>query len=170
MPEIFGVTGWKNSGKTTLVTRLIEEFRRRDLVVSTIKHASDDFEIDQPGTDSDRHRASGAQEVAIISNAKWALIHQTPNATSAPSLETMLGKMAPCDLVLVEGFKSSAIPKIECIRIGTSDSEPIWMSNKSVVALATDEETDTGERPQFHLDEIDRIADYISQLTGLHNP
>lgn len=167
MTEIFGVTGWKNSGKTTLVVRLVEEFARRGFRVSTVKHAHDGFDIDHEGTDSYRHRLAGAGETAIISSARWALIHEVRSSGAAPTLDTILAKLAPCELVLVEGFKNTTIPKIECIRQETVDGPSVWQQNASVVALATDHEIADCPLPQIDLDDTETIADHIAQKTGL---
>ncbi len=167
MAEIFGVTGWKNSGKTTLVTRLVAHFVSKGLRVSTIKHAHESFDVDHAGTDSYEHRAAGAHEVAIASPKRWAILHETESAGAAATLDTMIAKLSPCDLVIVEGYKSSAIPKIECIREGSSRDEPIWKSSTSVVALASDHVIEDCPLPQFRNDAVEDMADYMVQLLGL---
>lgn len=167
MSKVFGITGWKNSGKTTLVAKLVTEFTSRGFRVSTIKHASKHFEIDKPGTDSHAHRSAGAMEVAIISDTKWAIIHETPLPSQTISLNAMLAKLAPCDLVIVEGFKSSDVPKIECQRGKESNEKAIWQSNRSIVALACEYNDSDCQLPQFSLDDIPGIADYIAQTSGL---
>ena len=106
MNEVFGITGWKNSGKTTMVESLVAEFTKRGFTVSTVKNASEDFDVDHPGTDSFRHRHAGARETAIVSPKRWALMSNTPETGKAPSLDALLKKLGPCDLVLVEGFKN----------------------------------------------------------------
>ncbi|MYI91600.1 MAG: molybdopterin-guanine dinucleotide biosynthesis protein B, partial [Rhodobacteraceae bacterium] len=117
--NILGIAGWKNSGKTTLVRSLITELTNRNIRVSTLKHAHHDFDIDQPGTDSYKHRKAGAQEVLIVSPRRWALIHEETEV-SKPDLTTMLGKLEDTDLVLVEGFKSLSFPKLEIRREDSS--------------------------------------------------
>ena len=112
---VFGVTGWKNSGKTTLLTRLVSEFTRRGYRVSTVKHAHHDFDIDKPATDSFRHREAGASEVMIVSGNRWALMHEL-RGDDEPPLEAALQRLSPCDLVLVEGYKREGHPKIEARR------------------------------------------------------
>ena len=168
MNAVFGITGWKNSGKTTLVAALVAEFTRRGLRVSTVKHAHDSFSVDHKGTDSFAHTQAGAMEVALVSRKRWALMHELQDGTEKPTLETMLSKLAPCDLVLVEGFKASAIPKIECIRSATAKDEPIWQDNDSIVALASDGPVDAGVLAVLDLNSVPEIADYIIQKIGLH--
>ena len=112
---VIGIVGWKKSGKTTLVARLIEEFTRRGLKVATVKHAHHDFQIDDEETDSARHRRAGAAQVAVVSARRWALIGELGDAPE-PDLAEVIGWLGPCDLVIVEGYKSAAIPKIEARR------------------------------------------------------
>src|SRR5512145_1284675 len=99
----FGIVGRKNSGKTHLVTRLVRLATARGLRVSTIKHAHHEFDVDRPGKDSYLHREAGAHEVLVASAARWALMHEHRGAVE-PSLQDLLARLAPCDLVLVEGF------------------------------------------------------------------
>ena len=114
MPHrVFGITGWKNSGKTTLTERLVTALSDRGFRVSTIKHAHHGFDIDHAGTDSFRHRAAGAGEVAVVSARRWALMHEL-RGEDEPLLAQVLETLAPCDLVLVEGYKRDPHPKIEC--------------------------------------------------------
>ena len=108
--RIFGLAGWSGSGKTTLMTALIPEFVSRGLTVSTIKHAHHAFDIDQPGKDSWRHRQAGAREVMVASGQRWALMHELRGAAE-PSLDELLARMTPVDLVLVEGFKHHPSPE-----------------------------------------------------------
>ena len=100
--RVFGITGWKNSGKTTLAERLVTELTSRGWRVSTIKHAHHAFDIDKEGTDSFRHRAAGASEVAIVAGSRWALMHEL-RGEEEPSLDEIVARLAPCDIVLVEG-------------------------------------------------------------------
>ena len=109
--KIFGITGWHNSGKTTLVKNLIPVLEKRGLTVSTVKHAHHNFEVDKPGKDSYEHRLAGAQEVIISSRNRWALIHEQKNQTE-PGLPELLDKLMPVDLVLIEGFKKADHSKL----------------------------------------------------------
>ena len=106
--RVFGVTGWKNAGKTTLVERLVAEFVRRGWTVATVKHAHHAADIDRPGTDSFRHRAAGATEVALVGGLRYAIMREQGD----PGLAEVLARLAPADLVLVEGFKGERHPKI----------------------------------------------------------
>ena len=112
---VFGIGGWKNSGKTTLTERLVAEFTRRGLRLATVKHAHHDFDIDKEGTDSFRHRRAGAREVAIVSGRRWALMHELDGETE-PTLDAIVARLSPADLILVEGFKRGSHPKIEVRR------------------------------------------------------
>ena len=121
--RVFGITGWKNSGKTGLAARLVTEFTRRGYRVSTVKHAHHDFDIDKPGADSFRHREAGAHEVAIVSGTRFAIMHELRDAPE-PALADILTRLAPCDLVLIEGYKREPIPKIEARRLEAKNREP----------------------------------------------
>ncbi|MEM6387007.1 MAG: molybdopterin-guanine dinucleotide biosynthesis protein B [Pseudomonadota bacterium] len=158
--RVWGITGWKNSGKTGLVERLVAEFTRRGLTVSTIKHAHHSFDIDHPGRDSFRHRDAGAKEVLLSSEKRWALMHETNNEGEA-SLDALLKKLAPCDLVLVEGFKHEPHPKIETYR-GETEQELIAHENTTIRAIASDTQVTSNGRPVFNLDDTLGIADFIS--------
>ena len=163
---VFGVTGWKNSGKTTLVTRLVEEFTRRGLVISTVKHAHHDFDIDKPGTDSFRHREAGAREVMIVSGHRWALMHEL-RGEAEPPLAAALNRLSPCDLVLIEGYKRENHPKIEARRAAAAKTELLAPSDPSILAIAADHATECSGRPFFALDDIAGIADFIAAAVSL---
>ncbi|MGD9915890.1 MAG: molybdopterin-guanine dinucleotide biosynthesis protein B [Rhizobiaceae bacterium] len=165
-PHVLGITGWKNSGKTTLTERLVSELTRRGYAVSTVKHAHHDFDIDQPGTDSFRHRTAGAREVAIVSDRRWALMHEL-RGEDEPPLAAVLARLSPCDLVLVEGYKREAHRKIEVRRLAAKDTAPRTAVDPAIVAVAADHAI-TGERvPVFSLDDIDAIAGFVETLLGL---
>lgn len=164
--RIFGITGWKNSGKTTLTEGLVAEFRRRGKRVSTIKHAHHEFDIDREGTDSFRHRAAGAGEVAIVSGRRWALMHELEGATE-PTLDEVIGKLAPCDIILVEGYKQEAHRKIEVRRLGARETKPLAGTIPNVMAIAADHPVIGGHLPAFALDDVASIADFIAAVTGL---
>jgi molybdopterin-guanine dinucleotide biosynthesis protein B len=164
--RVFGVTGWKNSGKTTLLTRLVSEFARRGFNVSTVKHAHHEFDIDTPGTDSFRHREAGASEVVIVSGNRWALMHELRDEAE-PSMEDAIARLSPCDLVLVEGYKREAHPKIEARRKESARAATLAPDDPSILAVASDHESDTGALPRFDLDDIAGIADFIQAQTKL---
>ena len=160
-PPLIGVAGWKNSGKTTLAVRLIEEFTRRGLRVASVKHAHHAFQIDDGETDSARHRRAGSQQVAIVSSQRWALVTELAG-TPEPDFADVLASLAPCDLVIVEGYKSAAIPKIEARRLASSDRRPLSDDDPCVIAIAADHEVEGSTLPVFGLDDIVVIADFIA--------
>lgn len=164
--RVFGITGWKNSGKTTLTERLVTELTGRGWKVSTIKHAHHDFDIDKPGTDSFRHRQAGASEVAIVSGRRWALMHEL-RGEDEPTLDEVLGRIAPCDMVLVEGYKREGHLKIEARRIETKDRSPLAPNDPSIVAVAADHQVEGENIPVFGIDDIRAIADFIEQRLDL---
>ncbi len=164
--KVFGVTGWKNAGKTGLVERLVAEFTARGLKVATIKHAHAGFDLDQPGTDSARHRAAGASEVLISSERRWALQHELSAEEEEPDLDALLAKLSPADLVLVEGFKRAHHPKIEAHRAETGHPL-IAPDNPTVRAVAADSAVDTGGCPRLDLNDTGAITDFISGELGL---
>ena len=166
MNRVFGVTGWKNSGKTTLVEKLVAELSRRGWTVSTVKHAHHAFDIDQPGTDSFRHRAAGAREVAVVSGNRWALMHELRDEDE-PELAEVLSRLSPCDLVLVEGYKREGHMKIETRRLQAKDHAPLFESDPQILAVAADHPVDACPLPVFDLDDIVAIADFIEIATGL---
>jgi molybdopterin-guanine dinucleotide biosynthesis adapter protein len=133
--RVFGIVGRKNSGKTHLVTRLVRLATLRGLRVSTIKHAHHDFEVDVPGKDSWLHREAGAHEVLVASAQRWALMHEHRGAPE-PSLEHLLARLAPCDLVLVEGFKREVGLRIEVYRAACGQP-PLALDDAGISAVAT---------------------------------
>lgn len=163
---VIGVAGWKKSGKTTLVERLIVEFTRRGLKVSTVKHAHHDFQVDDKATDSARHRRAGAVQVAIVSSSRWAIVTELRDAPE-PSLRDVLNKLEPCDLVLVEGYKSAPIPKIEARRREGRPGPSLAAGDANVIAIASDHEIAKCTLPVFALDDVAAIADFILKTVGL---
>ena len=164
--QIYGLAGWSGSGKTTLVTRLLPALLQRGITVSTIKHAHHAFDVDQPGKDSYRHREAGATEVMISSQNRWALMHELRGAAE-PSLEQLLRHMSPVDLVIVEGFKRAAVPKLEIYRAALG--KPLLAPEDSdIVAIASDlPVAGLGSLPRFALDDIGAIAEFIIAHLGL---
>lgn len=158
--KVWGITGWKNAGKTGLMERLVSEFTRRGLMVSTVKHAHHAFDVDQKGKDSYRHRVAGAQEVLISSLDRWALMHELRGAEEA-SLDMLLRKLTPVDLVLVEGFKTEPHPKIEAHR-GDTRQPLIALEDKTIRAIASDSGAVAPDRPTFDLDDTGSIANFIA--------
>jgi molybdopterin-guanine dinucleotide biosynthesis protein B len=163
---VFGITGWKNSGKTQLVVSLVDEFTSRGFKVSTVKHAHHNFDIDKPGADSYRHREAGAMEVALVSGRRWALMHEL-RQEEEPPLEDILARLAPCDLILIEGYKRENHPKIEARRIETSDRGPLAVSDPNILAIAADHDLPDEVLPVFDLDDVPAMADFIQTHLGL---
>lgn len=159
--KIWGVVGWKNSGKTGLMERLVSEFVARGLKVSTVKHAHHTFDVDHAGKDSHRHRVAGATEVLLSSRNRWALMHEIRDHEEE-ALEMLLSKLAPVDLVLVEGYKRDRHPKVEAHRSETGQ-DLIAPGDHTVRAIASDSGIVAEGRPTFHLDDTKAIADFISE-------
>ncbi len=162
--KIYGVTGWKNSGKTGLMERLVSEFVKRGFSVSTIKHAHHSFDVDRSGKDSHRHRVAGAREVMLSSRNRFALMHELRDEEE-PSLEVLLAKLSPVDLVLIEGFKRDRHPKIETCRAVTG-TDLIATNDPTIHAVASDVAM-TLDRPVFDLDDTAAIADFIQSEVAL---
>ncbi len=154
--KIFAIVGWKNSGKTGLVERLVSEFCDRGVAVSTAKHAHHAFLGDRRGTDSFRHKAAGAREVLIASDNRWAVF----GSGMEIGLREMFGKLTQVDLLLLEGFKSEDFPKLEAYRSETS-VEPIARRDRSVLAVASDVALIGLDVPVFDLDDTGAIADFV---------
>ncbi|HEY9040184.1 MAG TPA: molybdopterin-guanine dinucleotide biosynthesis protein B [Roseovarius sp.] len=166
--KIYGVTGWKNAGKTGLVERLVAEITGRGLTVSTVKHAHHNFDVDQPGRDSYRHRAAGAGEVLLVSSSRVALMQELRGAPEPP-LADLLTRLSPVDLVLIEGYKRDRHPKIEAWR--TSAGNPlIAPGDPTIRAIAADNPADVApkvDRPVLDLNDTSGIADFILREVGL---
>ncbi len=163
-PGIFGIVGWKNSGKTTLTERLVAELVARGHTVSTVKHAHHAFDIDHENTDSYRHRMAGAGEVAIVSTKRWALMHESRDGNE-PSLAEILARLAPCDIVIIEGYKREDHPMIEARRQEARDTAPMTATNPNIVAIAADHAIPGESLPVFALDDIAAIADFVEACT-----
>lgn len=169
-PPLFGVAGWKNSGKTTLMVGLIGELARRGYAVSVIKHAHASFEIDHQGRDSFKMREAGACQVALSSPRRFAVMRELGGAPEM-SFAEIAAYAGPCDLVLVEGFKREAFPKIEIRREGAASREPLHGAFPQIVAIASDRpDTETESLPVFHLDDIAGLADFVVAQLGLKQP
>lgn len=162
--KVVGLCGWSGSGKTTLLEQLITRLRLAGQRVSVIKHAHHEFDIDHPGKDSWRHRHAGCAEVLISSSRRWALMHELRGAAE-PSLKDQLKQLSPCDLVIVEGYKSAPIPKVEVHR-KLSGAPLLYLDDSHIVAVATDESLAT-ELPQFGLDDAEGVARFIIRHLGL---
>ncbi len=162
--NIYGVVGWKNAGKTGLMERLVTEIAGRGFSVSTVKHAHHTFDVDHPGKDSHRHRVAGATEVLLASRNRFALMHELRD-TPEPPLAALLDRLSPVDLVLIEGYKRDAHPKIEAHR-AINGNPLIAPDDPTIRAVASDTPL-TLDRPVFDLDDTGAIADFILSEVGL---
>ena len=167
--RIFGITGWKNSGKTTLVAALVTELGRRGLTVSTVKHAHHSFDIDREGTDSWKHRKAGTKETLLVSGVRWALMHEFHDEEEPP-IEAMLEKMAPCDIILIEGYKRESHAKIEVIRGVSGKDSPRWPEDETIVAIAAENRQEGCTLPCFSPDDVAGIAGFIITHCGIDLP
>jgi molybdopterin-guanine dinucleotide biosynthesis protein B len=159
--KLLGITGWKNSGKTTLTERLVAELVARGHRIATVKHAHHAFDIDHEGRDSFRHRKAGAFEVAVVSSKRWALIHELEHEADEPPLDFVLSKMAPADLTLIEGYKREGHQKIEMRRASAGQSEPLAPNDPSIIAVVSDTGTADTDLPVFHADDVASLADFV---------
>lgn len=163
--KVFGLVGWHNSGKTTLIVQLIDRFVGLGLSVSTMKHGHHEFDIDQPGKDSHRHRAAGATEVLISSSQRWALMHENRTEPEA-SMDWLLDRITPVDLLLVEGFKRDRHPKLEVHRPGLG--QPLLCPNDpTIVAVASDAALTGLAVPLLDLNDIESVVWFIMTHLGL---
>jgi molybdopterin-guanine dinucleotide biosynthesis protein B len=153
--KVIGLVGWSGAGKTTLLARVIPHLLGQGLRISVIKHAHHAFDVDVPGKDSWVHRQSGATEVLVSSSQRWALMHELRGAAE-PRLPELLAKMAPVDLVVVEGFKRESYRKIEVHR--AANGKPLlFPDDPGVVGIATDTAIET-TLPTAHLDDVEAVA------------
>ncbi|MBY8974338.1 molybdopterin-guanine dinucleotide biosynthesis protein B [Rhodobacteraceae bacterium NNCM2] len=162
--NVYGVVGWKNAGKTTLVERLVAEISARGFTVSTIKHTHHMVDVDQSGKDSHRHRQAGAHQVILSSSSRWALMTELRGAPEA-SLEELLAQLAPVDLVIVEGYKRDSHKKVEAWRAETGQPL-IAREDPTVMAVASNDAPAT-DKPIIGLDDIPAIADFILSDLGM---
>jgi len=156
--RIIGFAGFSGSGKTTLLEQVIPLLTAQGLRISLIKHAHHNFDIDKPGKDSFRHREAGAKEVLIVSGFRWALMHEL-REEAEPSMETLCKRLSPCDLVIVEGYKYSEIPKIEVHRVETSHPH-LYNEDQRIVAVATDSKGRL-PIPSLDINAPQQVADFI---------
>jgi molybdopterin-guanine dinucleotide biosynthesis protein B len=157
--RIIGLAGWSGSGKTTLLTKLIPRLTARGLTVSTVKHAHHAFDIDQPGKDSHSHRMAGATEVLVGSANRWAVVHELRGAAE-PSLRELLAKLAPVDIVIVEGYKREPHPKLEVHRAAVC--KPLLQpEDPHIVAIAADQPLPDAAVPVVALDDVEAIAEIV---------
>ena len=162
--KIYGVTGWKNAGKTGLMERLVAEITSRGLSVSTIKHAHHSFDVDHPGKDSHRHRVAGAHEVLLASKNRIALMQELRDHEE-PELAYLLTRLSPVDLVLIEGYKRDRHPKIEAHRAVTG--QPLIAPGDDTIRAVASDVPLTLDRPVFGLDDTIALADFVLREVGL---
>jgi molybdopterin-guanine dinucleotide biosynthesis adapter protein len=162
--KTFGFAGWSGSGKTTLIEQLIPRLVQAGFKVSLIKHAHHEFDVDKPGKDSYRHREAGCQEVLVSSARRWVLMHELRGAPE-PSLDEQMKHVSPCDLVLIEGYKTYPLPKLEVFR--AENGKP-WLhpEDPHIVAVASDAPVKTS-LPVFDLNDFEAIAAFILRHVGL---
>ena len=166
LPRVFGFAGWSGSGKTTLIESLIPRLAARGLRVSLVKHAHHEFDIDQPGKDSWRHRRAGCTEVLISSSVRWALMHELRGEREL-TLAEVLDRLGPCDLVLVEGYKAARIPKLEIWRPSVQKPR-LHPDDPHIVAIATDApQTLEVDLPIFGLGDHDGIATFVHKRAAV---
>jgi len=166
--KLLGIVGFKNAGKTTLTERLVSELTARGYRISTVKHAHHAFDIDQEGRDSWRHRQAGASEVAIVSANRWALVHEL-RGTPEPTLHEIVSKLAPCDLVLTEGYKWEKHPKIEVRNVTLAHPE-LAGKDSTVIAIAANGGIENSPVPVFDRENVKSIADFIVARMDLARP
>jgi len=164
-PRLFGIAGYKNAGKTTLIVELLRELVARGFRVGTVKHAHHDFDIDHPGKDSHLHRAAGAREVIVASARRVAHIQELGDA-NLPALEELAGRMRGVDLVLVEGWKAGSHPRLE-LRRAAAPAPAIAGSATGVLAIVSDGPVTGGNLPVIRRDDVPAIADFILAAVGL---
>lgn len=157
--NLIGLAGWSGSGKTTLLVQLIPALTRRGISVSTVKHAHHMFDVDRPGKDSYRHREAGATEVLVGSAHRWALMHEH-RGEPEPTLQELLPKLSPVDLVIVEGFKREGHPKIEIYREEVG-KPPLYPDDPNIVAVATDARLPGCPLPLLDLNDVEAIAGFV---------
>ena len=159
---VCGIAGWSGAGKTTLLEKLIAALRARGVRVASIKHTHHEVDVDRPGKDSWRHRAAGAERTLLVGKNQWALMGEV-RANAAPGLEMQLHMLGGADVVLIEGFKRSALPKIEVFRAELG-KPPLWPQDETIRALAADAAPPDCPLPVFALEDVAALADFLLQL------
>lgn len=157
--RVLGITGWSGSGKTTLITKLLPLLKSRGLRIATLKHAHHSFDVDQPGKDSYEHRKAGAQEVIVSSATRWVQMHEVGGSQEA-SLAELLRRVSPCELILIEGYKSERHPKLEVFRSANAKT-PLHLTDPRIIAIASDQAFPTATVPVVDLNDTTAIADVV---------
>lgn len=157
--KVMGIVGWSGAGKTSLLVALVPILRARGLTVSTMKHAHHRFDLDTPGKDSFRHREAGTSEVMVVTSARWILMHENRDEPE-PSIESLIERMTPVDLLLIEGFKTHAHPKLEVHR--QKEAKPLLcLEDPDIVAVATDQVLPDLPIPQLDLNDPEAVAHFL---------
>ena len=163
--KVMGIVGWSGSGKTSLLVELLPILKEKGLKVSTMKHAHHRFDVDKPGKDSFRHREAGASEVLVVTSSRWVLMHES-REEEEPPVEALIERMTPVDLLLIEGFKTHAHPKLEIHR--ASEGKPLLCpEDPAIVAVASDTLLPDLKVPLLDLNDHHAIADFIMAHTGV---
>jgi molybdopterin-guanine dinucleotide biosynthesis protein B len=157
--RVIGLAGWSGAGKTTLLTRILPRVVGRGLSVSTVKHAHHGFDVDHPGKDSYAHRVAGATEVLVSSQVRFALMHELRGEKEL-ALAQLLGKLAPVDLVIVEGFKRDPHPKLEVYR-AVVGKPCLHLDDPDIFAIASDEDMPLTSIRRIPLDDVQTIVDVL---------
>ena len=157
--RVLGIAGWSGSGKTTLITKLIPLLAGRGVRVATLKHAHHAFDVDQPGKDSYEHRKAGACEVIVSSARRWVQMHEVGDGREA-TLAQLLARLSPCDLVLVEGFKTARHPKMEVFRHAVGKT-PLHPEDSRIIAIASDQDFPGAGIPRVDINDIEGIAEMV---------
>ena len=165
MMKVLGISGWSGCGKTTLIVSLIPRLKAQGLTVSTLKHAHHEVDLDTPGKDTYRHREAGAREVLLCNPRRWVLQHELADKPE-PVLPQLLARLEPVDIVLLEGWKSGAYPKLEVWRAISAGKPPYFPTDPTVIAVASEPQFDTArygcpELPAFRLDDLDGITAFV---------
>ena len=162
--KVMGIVGWSGSGKTSLVVEVLPILKRHGLKVSTMKHAHHRFDVDKPGKDSFRHREAGASEILVVTSSRWVLMHESREEPE-PSIESLIERMTPVDLLLVEGFKTHHHPKLEIHR--PSEGKPLMCTgDPEIVAVACDVALEGLPVPVLDLNDPEGIARFILAWAG----
>ncbi len=168
MMKVMGIVGWSGSGKTSLVVQVLPILKERGLRVSTMKHAHHRFDVDKPGKDSFRHREAGASEVLVVTSSRWVLMHESREEPE-PSIESLIERMTPVDLLLIEGFKTHQHPKIEIYR-ASEGKALLCPEDPGIVAVASDVPLSNLSVPCLDLNDPPVIAEFILVYTELGRP
>ena len=164
--KIIGVVGWKDTGKTTLIEKVINEFNKRDLAVSTIKHSHHNFSVDQQGTDSFRHFNAGAKETILASDTKWIKFSRQISEHES-NLNYLITQIVPVDIVIVEGFKISGHKKVEVVN-SMSERKPLYETDQTICGLIFNKhKIQNAVLPQFERDNVTEICDFIESTLGV---